>query len=340
MTFLRRWGFWLLCLAALAGAAGVGALAFDHLAELRSAWRKLDRYQRSVRRYSTGDLPDRRAVEEARKLLSRWRDDIERMVRDNRRREYETTRFELFFSDRGLTRDIAGIDLNRYRSIYETKRDSVLARTRETCEAAFKRAGVPLRFSLPPRDACGFRYFGEGGELSRDALPVMQKRFWIASAVYDCIASYNSSPVSLKGWSFDPKEGDKPARIPAFVAAVRSVAHRGLLNPPDLPPDDRRYEDTREVMKPFYYYKYWRVRLELDAPAGALPGIMKVFLDHPLLFGFEAVSVRRKEKYEPDRYSLPLASVTLDLLVLDFDESLFPAPGGDAAAEPAEGGLK
>lgn len=312
MKTILRWWFWVFSLVLILGALGFATLVFGRFNSLSRAWKDLTANQNEVKRRTPPSFPNDATLAKANQLLDKTRGDLAAIAIANYEREFKKTNFELFFSDSGFVADTASIDPNRYRSAYERNRDEVLSR-----------AEKEGKLVLPAKDASGFQYFEKAVELSPDALPLMQKRFWVAKAVYDTLSAYNSQPVRLAGFEFVEGEGEKKADLPASIASVSSVAHRGFYTPLDVPTDHAAYKGTRAVMEPFYYFKYWQVDVEIEAPAGAVPAILARFMEQPLPFAVRKVEIQRLKDSPTNRYALPLSRVLIGLSVLDFEQNLF-----------------
>ena len=310
MRFLKRWFFWIFSTVGIVAAIVFGGMVFMQYSELAGNYKKLMRNQKAVKRYSTQKLASKKVIKSVEALLEEYRSDIKRLIENNRK--FERTNFELFFSEPRLTTDLNSIDLNKYRSIYETERDKVLA--------SAKRDGA---FALPGKGKTGFQFFGNDSLLSRDALPVIQKRFWITQAVYQSFIEYNKNPLVIDGWEFVEDKGDVKKRREARITEVVQIRHRKVFAPPDLTSDDSGYLNTREVMKAFYFFDRLNLDVELIVPAEAVSAILRVLVRNPLLFGVRNIEVTRLENFSPDRYATPLSTVKLGLIVLDFNEELF-----------------
>ncbi|MFA4985398.1 MAG: hypothetical protein WC712_02325 [Candidatus Brocadiia bacterium] len=329
MRFFKRWLFWVVAASAVIGVAVLFFITYGKWQALQVVYTNLEKRQGEVTKYNAHPLlPTSQAIELAKKLSDDYDRDIRKMVLDNYDRENVRTRFELLFADSGYTRDINAIDLNRYRSKYETERDIVLSVARDKGAYA-----VPL-----VKENSGFQYFDKN-ELSRDSITGLQKRFWISSAIYECLTAYNSKPLLLAGWKFVPETGDQAAELPARISAVKAVRQLGIVPPPDVSIEDPRYLDTRPVMEPFYYFAMWNIKVELAAPEGAVPGIVNELLNSSLFFFVSSISIKRRKAEILDRYALPMADIELTLVVLDFDETKLPEefrPKADADVDKPE----
>ena len=312
MKTIKRWIFWIISGLVFVGACMFGYMVFNRYNELQATYSKVIEAQKRVSKYSNSEFPTEKTIVLAEGLLEKWKGDLKQIVLSNYKREHSETKFELFFSDFGLTDDHTTIDLNKYRSIYETSRDEVLGRVKKDGNISFG-----------DKSDTGFQFFEKNAVLSSEVLPMIQKRFWISKAIYESLISYNSTPTLMAGWEFTEGEGDKAKDVPAFITTVNNISHKGMYSPPDLPEDDSQYEATRDVMQAFYYFKYWRVNVSMLAPSAAVPGIVRVLEKHPLMFRIKGLDIRAIEKQGLDRYSAPQSLIVLDLLVSDFDEELF-----------------
>ncbi len=312
MKTLGRWLFWVASGALFVAALGLSAYLMLKYNEQTAAESRLIKAQNDLSKQSgRNKVATAESVAKARQISEKYDADIAEFVRARVDSEHRITNFEMLFCDSGLTDKISTIDLNRYRSIYETERDKVL-------ESA-ARLGA---FTMPRREDCGFQYFTSSADLSMDSLPMLQKRFWIAKSIYESLVSYNTTPVKVPAWSFSQTAGDTPSQQSASVSAVKVIRHRGMFNPPDLATDDPRYAKTRDAMKPFYFNRFWRTEIELEAPAESVNGVVSALLSNPLTSVVSSVKVRRIKDAKLDRYSLPNAAITITVCVLDFDEKL------------------
>ena len=131
MRVLKRWLFWGGATVALFGALFFAYVCVMNYFALQGAYQTLEGYQSKIRNYANDDFPTQKTIDNIQKLHNQWVKDLKELVRKNYDREHQRTKFEMFFSEFGLTDDETTIDLNQYRSIYETRRDKVLSRAAE-----------------------------------------------------------------------------------------------------------------------------------------------------------------------------------------------------------------